>query len=132
MNFAPDQFLTTQRAMLETAQQIGAKLFEGASKVFELNMQTAHAAFSNATEAFTPPSDLESVRTGATAAASRASQDAREYAKRLYDIIARTNLEVVALLQKRTILEAPEAVAEAVSTATRNAPTGSAVLFPAA
>lgn len=134
MNFTPDQFLAAQRSMMETAQQVSTKMAEGAAQVFALNQEATRAAFAKASGQTMSVVQASGVNVGQAASAGSAdavSQGIMEYARRLYEIMARTNQEIMALIQKRAVLQAPEAAAEMASAAIRNAPTGAEAFFSA-
>lgn len=130
-----ESFVAAQRALLDTAHNIGLKSVEGAAKLFELNLQAVRATIGESTEQFKsllqadPASRLTDK--SLTALPQASGEKLASYAKQAYDIVAATNGEIAELLQKQ-VEDTQQLAVAAIDAAAKNAPAGSETLFAAA
>lgn len=96
----PDQFAAAQRAAMELAQQMGAKMQEGATKLMDLNLRTMQAVMSDA------PAKMQAAFTPGAATANPVAafqpdmQKLSAYAQQAASIMSSTSIEIAALMQK--------------------------------
>lgn len=104
-------FVSSQRALLETAQDVSFKTLEGMSKLVELNLQATRAVISEATEKLSSRLEAGGVNPADRQVANvmqPSAQKAAAYAKHVYDIVAETNADIVTTLQKHALTFSPE------------------------
>ena len=128
-----EQMVAAQRALLDTAHNVGLKAIEGATKLMDLNVQAARATLAEAT---TQMKSMLQVEPGKMfdknfAIQQPSTEKATAYAKHAYEILATTNGEIAELLQKH-VDESQEYVVEMMDAAAKNAPAGSETVFAAA
>ena len=112
---SPNPFASSQRALLETAQDVSFKTLEGVAKLFELNLQATRAVISEATEKLASRVNAGGQITDkqVVAAAQPSAQKVAAYTKHVYDIVTETNADIVAVLQKHALTFAPQALTAA-------------------
>jgi len=123
----PDQFLSTQKANLETLNGLTNKAFEGVERLVELNLQATKAALSE-TQAHT--NALLSVKDAQELLALQAglfqplAEKAAAYSRHLYDIAAGTTSEFSKTFEGK-VAESQAQFTAMVDNAAKNAPAGS-------
>lgn len=115
---------TSQRAALETAQDVSFQMLDAAAKLFELNLRTSRTMISEATQKLA--STLQANGGQATdkqtaAALAPSSQQAAEYAKQVYEIATQTNAGIVAVFQKHAMTFGPQAAMQSMTAAAQGA-----------
>lgn len=128
-----EQLVAAQRALLDTAHNVGLKALEGASKLMDLNVQAVRATLAETTTQMkslleTEPSKL--MEKG-FAVPQPSTEKATAYAKHAYEIFTTTNGEIAELLQKH-VEESQETVVELMDAAAKTAPAGSEGVFAVA
>ena len=128
-----EQFVAAQRSMLETAQNVSLKAIEGASKLFDLNVQAARTAVADTTEQVKSMLEMDVTRLNAKSFAmpQPSTEKVTAYAKQVYEIVASTNSDIANLLQKH-LEQAQELAVETMDKVAKTAPAGSETLFAAA
>lgn len=128
-----EQFVAAQRALLDTTQNVSLKAIEGASKLFELNVQAARTAIADVTDQAKALFDLDVTRLAdkGLALPQPSTEKVTAYAKQVYEIVAATNSEIAELLQKH-VEAAQELAVEAIDRVAKSAPAGSETVFAAA
>lgn len=133
MQNGTEQFVAAQRAALDTAHNISLKAIEGASKLFELNVQAARTAIAETTGQMKALFDVDATRFADKGLALQvpSAEKVAAYVKQAYEIVSTTSSEIAELLQKH-IEEAQEFAIEAIDNAAKTAPAGSESVFAAA
>lgn len=130
-----ESIVAAQRALLETAHNVGLKSIEGAAKLFELNLQAVRATIGETTEQFKSLLEADAAARltdkSLTALPQASGEKLASYTKQAYDIVAATNGEIAELLQKH-VEDTQELAVAAFDNAAKNAPAGSESLFAAA
>ena len=130
-----ESIVAAQRALLETAHNVGLKSIEGAAKLFELNLQAVRATIGETTEQFKSLLEADAATRltdkSLTALPQASGEKLASYTKQAYDIVAATNGEIAELLQKH-VEDTQELAVAAIDNAAKNAPAGSESLFAAA
>ena len=128
-----EQLVAAQRALLDTAHNVGLKALEGATKLMDLNVQAARATLTEATAQIKSMLAVEpgKVFDKGFAVQAPSTEKATAYAKHAYEIFTTTNGEIAELLQKH-VDESQEYVVEMMDAAAKNAPAGSETVFAAA
>lgn len=126
--------LSSQRAALETAQDISFQMLDATAKLCELNVQTSRTLIAEATQKLT--SSLEAnggqvTDSEAAAALEPSSRKMAAYAKHVYEIATQANAGIVAAVQKHALMLAPQLAMQTMTAATQGAP-GSSEAFASA
>jgi phasin family protein len=125
--FTNEQFLTAQKASLETLFGLTAKAFEGVEKMIELNLQVAKTSLAEAAEtthAALSVKDAQELMSLQAGLLQPAAEKAAAYSRHLYDIVAGTSAEVTKAAEA-TLADSQKKVLAMVDTAVKNAPAGS-------
>lgn len=133
MTNGTEQLVAAQRALLDTAHNVGLKALEGATKLMDLNVQAARATLSEATTQMKSMLEAEPTKLfdKGFAVQQPSTEKATAYAKHAYEIFTTTNGEIAELLQKH-VEESQDYVVELMDAAAKNAPAGSETVFAAA
>jgi len=126
MALTADQFLSAQKATVETLFGLTTKAFEGVEKLIELNVQTAKAAMTEAADAARAAlsvKDAQELLALQAGLLQPAAEKAAAYSRHVYEIAAATNAEV-AKVAEATASEAQAKFLAVVDTAVKNAPAG--------
>lgn len=128
-----EQFVAAQRAALDTAHNVSLKTIEGASKLFELNMQAARTAIAETTDQIKSLFDVDATRLADKGFALQvpSAEKMTAYVKQAYEIVSTTQAEIAELLQKH-VEESQEFAVEAIDKVAQSAPAGSESVFAAA
>lgn len=128
MTAQSNMILSSQRAALETAQDVSFQMLDATAKLCELNLQTTRTLIAEATEKLTTTLEsrgLQLTDKQGAAALTPSTQNVAAYAKQVYEIATQTNAGIVAALQKHAMMLAPQLGAQALGAAVQGAPGGS-------
>ena len=133
MPIATEQFVAAQRALLDTAQNVALKALDGATRLFELNVQAVRATVSEATDQVKTLLDADptKVTSQSFALAQPNAEKLVSYSKQAFEIVSGTHGEIAELLQKH-VDDAQELAVVAIDNAAKSAPAGSEIVFKAA
>lgn len=123
----PDQFIASQKASLDTFNDLSLKLFDSFEKLNKLNFATAKAALVDSHEhaqALLSAKDFKEVVALHTEAAQPLTQKSVDYGREVYDIFSKTGTEFNKAVEGK-IEENREQFAEFVDNAVKSAPAGS-------
>ena len=126
---------TSQRAALETAQDVSFQMLDAAGKLLELNLRTSRTLIADATQKLASTLQAnggQATDQQAAAALAPSSQQASDYAKQVYEIATQANAGIVAVLQKHAMTFGPQAAMQSMTAAAQGATEGGANPFVAA
>ena len=127
MAFTSDQFITSQKATVETLFGLANKAFEGVEKIVELNVTASKAALTEAAgaaQAMLSAKDAQELIALQTSLVQPLAEKTAAYSRHLYDIAQGTSAEFSKAFESKAA-EAQQAFAGMVDTAAKNAPAGS-------
>lgn len=106
----PNPFASSQRAILETAQDVSFKTLEGVAKLFELNLQATRTVIAESTDKLASKVNAGGQITDkqVVAAAQPSAQKVAAYTKHVYDIVSKTNADIVAVVRKHALTFTPQ------------------------
>lgn len=126
-----EQFVAAQRALLDTAQNVGLKTLEGFSRLMDLNLQTLRGGVTESTaqaKSLLDAQDAAKLVEKTMTLAQPAGEKATAYAKQAYEIVSATNNEIVELLQKH-VEQSQQLAADVMDSVAKSAPAGSEQVF---
>jgi phasin family protein len=125
--FNPEQFLSAQKAAVESFFGLSHKAFESVEKLVELNLQAAKTSLAEAAEtskALLSVKDAQEFVSLQAALMQPNAEKAAAYSRHLYDIVAGAGAEATKLAEA-TMADGQKRVLSLVDSAVKNAPAGS-------
>lgn len=128
----PENYLAAHRALLDTTQNINLRALEGATKLFELNVEATRATVNRTAEQIRSALDnspaVAPVNVNPVELVQPVFERAAAYSKRVYGIVTSTNEDIVSLLQQhvadaqQNVVAAQQAAVGAVQAVAERAP----------
>ena len=121
-----DQFLAAHKANVEAAFGLAGKMFEGAEKLAELNMQASKAALTEAqdnTRALLSVKDAQELMALQVSLLQPGAEKVASYGRHVYEITSATSTELSQVAEAQAA-EAQRKLMGLIDSAAKNAPAG--------